>query len=835
MQKSFVWLLFLSVALVACSRPASSPRVENESFEAQEFARDRQIFRARGEDRGIDVKSYDLKGHFDWKKQRLIAIVDIELTITATQLERIVLDNLTEVKSAQANGANISFNTSGEELTLGAGGKRGDTVKLTLAYEAYANRLPSGDRSALFSVSGRAGDPISARVVATVSEPESAIDWMPCHDVPSDRAKFSVEMTMPENESMIANGDLRRNEVVGTVRTMAYATAYTLPNYLMAFSIGEFARYAGLHGRMPIGIWARKGVPIDVPGVLGNLDRMLSQYEKLVGPYPFEKYAIVLLPDYTGGVENAGISFQGEIDSTRANLIRPYSLTAHELGHQWFGDYVTVRGWDDLWIKEGMATLLAAEALRPFADQSATGELRGEQFSFNEGDAIRDAALDPNRKYTSGPYGRSAWTLTQVRSIVGEKKFWETLRGILKEHAFESVSTDEFLGSFEPVLGKDLTGRWRKALAAKKLPHLSDTKNSMGQHEWKVIDDEGALLVPLEARWLDENENKVELKLAPGQPIAYSESDSRLLILEPRNITPLAELPGFDVSAGLNRLLVPRTERQRSQFPDLPGPAQWYALHYGEGWKLEATAFPGFLRSLANEDAKYEALQEGCNAGEAATSDSSRDAWKKALLPGLKSPPFMGLTNGLSDKGLSHCRATVGDSLLQPVWDGLNANPADLRWNETLLTYAMLISADTATIFRVSSQLAQGAPSVEARRIGLNQLARHLQGILPAPSPSEKTQWVAFLRDQLSRVKVSELVRPILTALKAANDREALPVLASVIGEWRQPSLQRLGLCTAKDLAGTDSAAWDSFRQGLRNTGNFSPDLRRVLTEPGGC
>ena len=185
---------------------------------------------------------------------------------------------------------------------------------------------------------------------------------------------------MPEDETLVANGDLLVDEIVEggskrpMLRHMRYATSYSLPVYLMAFALGELDITTRYHGALPVSLVTRRGLPVDADGLLTSLIGQLTQYENLLIPYPFEKYWLVLLPDFDPvGIEHAGISFQSEAESTQSRLSDDLGLAAHELGHQWFGDLVTLKNWDDLWIKEGMATLLQEEAKRELDDQSHSG------------------------------------------------------------------------------------------------------------------------------------------------------------------------------------------------------------------------------------------------------------------------------------------------------------------------------------------------------------------------------------------------------------------------------------------------------------------------------
>lgn len=231
----------------------------------------------------------------------------------------------------------------------------GESKKIRIFYETRSTDLI---KRGIASISARQGDPVTSRVVYTFSEPTSAQVWMPCHDTPSDRAIFQVQMQMSDEESLISNGRLLEDKIISNgVRRMSYRTDHTLPTYLMAFAMGELNHIeSSVHG-LPLSVWGRRGARIDYDKLISVTRSQIKHFESLLGAYPWEKYALVLLPDFRGGIEHASISFVGEDRSSSSNLSGDIQLMAHELAHQWFGDYVTIRDWKDLWIKEGMATL----------------------------------------------------------------------------------------------------------------------------------------------------------------------------------------------------------------------------------------------------------------------------------------------------------------------------------------------------------------------------------------------------------------------------------------------------------------------------------------------
>jgi hypothetical protein len=272
------------------------------------------------------------------------------------------------------------------------------------------------------------------------------------------------------NEDVVANGTRTKDERHDGQRVVRYEMNDPLPTYTMAFAAGEIEHRDRTTGRIPISVWYRRGLMLDPNDMLGLLSDAMTSFENLVGPYPWPAYAVVLLPEFSGGMENTTITFTTET-SGQANP--GTNLQAHELAHQWFGDWVTVATFDDVWIKEGMATLLAPEADRAQRDADGKGRRFGSYFAFSPNDAIRDRALVGLAKYTSGPYQRAAWLLTQIRERVGDVAFWQSLRQVLAKYALGSIDSESFVRSFgldDPTVQKIL-----RLLDEKRVPAVAIT------------------------------------------------------------------------------------------------------------------------------------------------------------------------------------------------------------------------------------------------------------------------------------------------------------------------------------------------------------------------
>jgi len=523
----------------------------------------------------FDVKRYDLKGELDWDAQRLVATIGITLRIVDPSLTSVTLGSaVTNVKRVRlAGGRSLRFvaDTANQTLRIdlpNRGDRTSRTVRIEIDYDAVVDGA-SESGSGLQMMPALAGDPAPSRVAFTVSEPTNAVRWFPCHDVPADRARFSIDMRMPEYEKMIANGNFISDQPAGPEHhRVKYDSGVTLSTYLMSFALGDFeVATARKNAQLPVSIWSRRGHGRDSRQVFSETFRGIDLYESLFGHYPFKTYAAVFVP-FGWGMENATTSLLGErLGDYRSNIGVTTGL--HELAHQWFGDSVTNESWDDVWFKEGMAVLLEMESLRVYLDESKKQTLGGDRFNaMKSGDAIRDVERDPTNK-GSGPYPRAAWLLTQIRSLIGEDVFWSTLRQVLREHRNGAIGTDAFVDAFAPSLGLDATERVRRAVDAKRLPRLRVAPTSSGKGAFLTLHDpDGALVAPFRLRWVAEDGTSREQVLELNKRVEVTPSKSgEFLVIDPDDVHPDASL--FSASMGpiqprLTRLPSSRFSCQRA-------------------------------------------------------------------------------------------------------------------------------------------------------------------------------------------------------------------------------------------------------------------------------
>jgi aminopeptidase N len=796
----------------------------------------------------FDVEAYELAGEYDWARGRLVASLTLRLSMAGGPERLVALDSeVTEVKAVRtAEGAELPFRAdrAAKRLEIDLPGPAvPGPLALVVDYEA-APALDLYDSPALIEVPARAGDPIATRVVYTFSEPQGARQWLPGRDDPADRALFSVDLRVGEGESLVANGDLVADEpAAGGGRRVRYATRYTLPTYLMAFAAGPFEVATGpaTSGGAPLTVWHRPGLPGDYDELLAENARLAARFEALTGtPYPFEKYALVLLPNFpAGGEEHAGITFQGETVSSRPARAGDRALTAHELAHQWFGDLVTVKSWDDLWLKEGMASLLECEGTRASTLAPGAGPYGGDCQGVRDGDAVRDRSLAPRDKYTSGPYGRAAWVLSQLRAVAGEEAFWGTWRSLLEAHRFGNLATDEFLEAFRPSLAPAAFDALARAVDAKSLPRLY-VEDLGGGARLRVDDPEGALVAPMSVARVGADGAAQAVELAPGAPVDLPPAPGTFLVPDLADLHPDygfffaddASAAAWTTAVAAARL--PQAPPLVERLAALPEEHQTSLLADGAlPPSIAPEAFAAFVASLDSDAARASAMRAGCNR--ALEAGQPAEAWAAAVEPLLRDQPNLG---GLGAVGrYESCSELISPlTLFADDWAALGSGQPVPESRAAYLAKFLLPPASAIAFWGNAATL---GPSTRLRTLAAQQLAFYAgrDDLLPA---AERPAWRAFAADAVRSTEVNNVLVQLLTLLTRtagatpAENAAGLEAVGQVLASRRTHLVHARAVCSARLLIRDDEAAWADFGRRVEGA-PLTPRARALLADPSGC
>ena len=222
--------------------------------------------------------------------------------------------------------------------------------------------------------------------------PDRARQWLPTVDHPSDKATVSFTVVAPEGRTVVANGSLLSTRRIGRGGRMMTETRWResrpIATYLMVIAAAPLERFdlpdaechRGDQGQcVQQSVYVLPEVTPWLPGPFASAPSIVALFERLIGPFPYEKLAHLQSSTRFGGMENASAIFYD--DMLFADRTLKDGLIAHETAHQWFGDAVTEREWGHVWLSEGFATYFAALWTR-----SASGDAayRAEMASIRE-------------------------------------------------------------------------------------------------------------------------------------------------------------------------------------------------------------------------------------------------------------------------------------------------------------------------------------------------------------------------------------------------------------------------------------------------------------------
>jgi aminopeptidase N len=437
----------------------------------------------RNRERVIDIIHYKANLNFDFSKREVRG----EATIVFSPLVKIDTFSLDayrmDVKKVNLveNGTNrpLKFNMNEETVEIALGRKYlpKSTLTVTILYSAKPN-------AGMYFLEDRANK--GQFVIYTYGAGEMKANWLPIYTAYND--KFSSEMivTVPPPYTAISNGklvDVQRQK--NGNQTFRWKQELPHSQYLISLFIGEFEKgeLEPAFGTIPVGYWVPKGRLEEGAFVFRNTTKMVEFFsQRLNYKYPWSKYDQIAIPDYgPGAMENTSITGHSASVLRKENAPENFgppnfasyysvwtaeNLISHELSHHWFGNNITCRNINYLWLNESFATYC-----QMLWDEESLGK---ETFYFDRQEAL-DQYLDYVKEnhiirpleyayydsvtdmYTNQlTYLKGAIVLHMLRNILGDEEFFKVLSYFLHKHEFSSVVSSDFKIAIEEATGRNL-------------------------------------------------------------------------------------------------------------------------------------------------------------------------------------------------------------------------------------------------------------------------------------------------------------------------------------------------------------------------------------------
>ncbi len=325
----------------------------------------------------------------------------------------------------------------------------------------------------------------SADFLYTLFVPARARLAVPVFDQPDLKGRWSVTLEHPASWQSAANGAELERTTAGDRTRVRFAETNPLPTYLVAFICGDFRIETAVRGGRTFRMFHRES---DVAKVARNKDaifdlhaRALEYLERYTDiPYPFGKFDFALIPAFQfGGMEHAGNVFYSapglmlDESATQDDMLGRASTIAHEVAHMWFGDLVTMRWFDDVWMKEVFANFMAAQVVNP-SFPTVNHDLRFLLSNYPSAYEVdRTPGANPIRQpldnlqeagslYGSIIYQKAPVVMRHLEAVLGDDNFRDGLREYLKGHAFSNATWADLIDVLDRRTAVDLQ-QWSRA------------------------------------------------------------------------------------------------------------------------------------------------------------------------------------------------------------------------------------------------------------------------------------------------------------------------------------------------------------------------------------
>jgi aminopeptidase N len=308
--------------------------------------------------------------------------------------------------------------------------------------------------------------------------PNRAHNWLPCNDVPLDKASLEFIVTAPGHYSIVSNGiKVAEQMLADSTKLTHWKEEVPLPTKVMVIGAADFAvGDAGSVGNIPLSSWVYEEEKEKGFYDYSQAKEILNFFIQYIGPYGYKKLANVQSKTIFGGMENASAIFYFEQSVTGKRTIE--DLLAHEIAHQWFGNMVTEKSFNHLWLSEGFATYMTNIYLESkYGPDSMARRMQGERsqvvaFAQSSTMPVIDTTSDYMQLLNANSYQKGGWILHMLRRTVGDTVFHKIIREYYSRYAGKNANSDDFITLAQEVSGKQLAPMLNQWLHLPGLPVL---------------------------------------------------------------------------------------------------------------------------------------------------------------------------------------------------------------------------------------------------------------------------------------------------------------------------------------------------------------------------
>ncbi|MCB8980826.1 MAG: M1 family metallopeptidase [Ardenticatenaceae bacterium] len=400
---------------------------------------------------GYDVTHYTLSLSLDPAVENIDATVEIRGVVTAPELATLSLDFVGfTIAETLLDGQPVTFTHKDDKLILFPAQPlpQNSPFALSISYAGNPVERPSPYVGFAASLGMRF---VNGQSIYVLSEPDGSRFWFPNNDHPRDKATYRFEITVPRGLTAVANGRLIEQINDETSSTFIWEHNHLMASYLATVVVGDFER---LESVSPDGVLLRHyvndGAREEFDRAIADLGEAVDWMSDLFGPYPYEAFGYVT-------ADVSGVSLETQTMVLLANNMIGQRTTIHELAHMWFGDWVSLDSWQQMWRNEGFATYvqlmwenrddpenfeLAMEAVRSAVEEN------GEDFPLGN--------PPPAKLFSFNTYFGGAVFVHELRQEMGDEAFFSGLKTYFATYGDGTASDDEFRAVMETAVGRSL-------------------------------------------------------------------------------------------------------------------------------------------------------------------------------------------------------------------------------------------------------------------------------------------------------------------------------------------------------------------------------------------
>lgn len=407
---------------------------------------------------GYDVAEYDIRVTIDPKVSEIAqALVLIHAVATTDNLARFSLDFIGfEIDELLVNQVPVYYERLPRKLiiTLEQPLSLGENFTIDIEYHG----APVFEPSPYVPFSDHVGllfrNDLGRMFV--VSEPDGARYWFPCNDHPIDKALFRFEVTVPENLVGIANGRL-----VDTFTELPNAfpdgragdryvwqADFMMATYLATVVVGDYVRVEGVSPQgVPLRSYVFANQRSEMEALTPLIGEAVDWFSELLGPYPFDEFGYVTVNGFSGALETQTMVVTGTLNE---------EVLIHELAHMWFGNWVSLDSWGDMWRNEGFATYLAALWMTRDDPGEMESQVRRWRLMLGPDPVYPLNDPEPGRLFSLTSYYGGALLVDDLRLTMEDEAFYRGLNSYLERFGGSVASPEDFQAEMELASGIDL-------------------------------------------------------------------------------------------------------------------------------------------------------------------------------------------------------------------------------------------------------------------------------------------------------------------------------------------------------------------------------------------